>query len=52
MTGGAVPLPLAGGDRRRSNRLRGLRFGILRLGVTLFTASLAMIFLPPLGYIS
>jgi multiple sugar transport system permease protein len=50
MTGGAVPLPLAGGDRKRSNRVRGLRFGISKLGVTLFTASLAMIFLLPLGY--
>ena len=39
MTGSAVPLPLAGRDRRRSNRVRGLRYGISKLGVTLFTAS-------------
>ena len=50
MTESTVPLPLAGGERRRSNRARGLRLGISKLGVTLFTASLAMIFLLPLGY--
>ena len=50
MTGNTVPLPLAGRERRRSNRTRGFRLGISKLGVTLFTASLAMIFLLPLGY--
>jgi multiple sugar transport system permease protein len=50
MTGRAVPLPLTGGERRRSNRARGLRHAISKLGLTLFTASLAMIFLLPLGY--
>ena len=50
MTENAVPLPLAGSERRRSSRLPSIRFGISKLGVTLFTASLAMIFLLPLGY--
>jgi multiple sugar transport system permease protein len=50
MTGKAVPLPLAGSGRMRSTRARPIGFGISRLGVTLFTASLAMIFLLPLGY--
>jgi multiple sugar transport system permease protein len=49
MTDDALPLPLAG-SRRRSTRLRPVGLGISRLGVTLFTASLAMIFLLPLGY--
>jgi multiple sugar transport system permease protein len=50
MTGKAVPLPLAGSGRRRSTRARPIGWGVSRLGVTLFTASLAMIFLLPLGY--
>jgi multiple sugar transport system permease protein len=45
-----LPLPLASGKKRRSPRARALRLGISRLGVTLFTASMAMIFLMPLGY--
>ena len=49
MTEDALPLPLAG-SRRRSTGLRRAGFGISKLGVTLFTASLAMIFLLPLGY--
>jgi multiple sugar transport system permease protein len=49
MTDDALPLPLAG-SRRRSTGLRRAGFGISKLGVTLFTASLAMIFLLPLGY--
>ena len=44
MTEDALPLPLAG-SRRRSTGLRRAGFGISKLGVTLFTASLAMIFL-------
>jgi multiple sugar transport system permease protein len=50
MTEKAMPLPLTGSDRKRSSRTRAFRFGISRLGVTLFTASLAMIFLLPLAY--
>ena len=50
MTGDAVPLPLAGAGRSRSKRARGLSTGVTRLGLTLFAASLAMIFLLPLGY--
>jgi multiple sugar transport system permease protein len=50
MTGEAVPLPLAASDRGRSKRARRFYTGISKLGVTLFTASLAMIFLLPLGY--
>jgi multiple sugar transport system permease protein len=50
MTDKAVPLPLASSERKRSSRTSTLRFGISRLGVTLFTASLAMIFLLPLAY--
>jgi multiple sugar transport system permease protein len=50
MTGKAMPLPLAQSGRMRSTRARPIGFGISRLGVTLFTASLAMIFLLPLGY--
>ena len=49
MTDHAVPLILAR-TRRRSPRARPFWSGISRLGVTLFTASLAMIFLLPLGY--
>jgi multiple sugar transport system permease protein len=49
MTGTAVPVPLSGRSRRRS-RGRTASVGISRLGVTLFAASLAMIFLLPLGY--
>src|SRR6059036_605146 len=50
MTENAASLPLASSESRRSSRLPSIRFGISRLGVTLFTASLAMIFLLPLGY--
>ena len=50
MTGKAVPLPLAQSGRRRSARARPIGFGVSRLGLTLFTASVAMIFLLPLGY--
>jgi len=50
VTGDAVPLPLAGAGRSRSKRARGLSTGVTRLGLTLFAASLAMIFLLPLGY--
>ena len=50
MTGEAVPLPLAASRQGRSKRARGIWSGFSRLGVTLFTASLAMIFLLPLGY--
>jgi multiple sugar transport system permease protein len=50
MTGKAVPLSLATSGRGRSKRARGLWTGVSKLGVTLFTASLAMIFLLPLGY--
>jgi multiple sugar transport system permease protein len=50
MTGKAVPLPLARSAGRRSPRARAIRFGISKLGVTLFTASMAMIFLMPLAY--
>jgi multiple sugar transport system permease protein len=50
VTGKAVPLPLARTGRKRSAQARPIGFGISRLGVTLFTASLAMIFLLPLGY--
>jgi multiple sugar transport system permease protein len=50
MTEKAVPLSLTGSDRKRSSRPNAFRFGISRLGVTLFTASLAMIFLLPLAY--
>jgi multiple sugar transport system permease protein len=49
MTDEALRLPLAG-SRRRSTGLGRAGFGISKLGVTLFTASLAMIFLLPLGY--
>jgi multiple sugar transport system permease protein len=48
MTEKAMPLSLTGSGRTRSTR--PLRVGISRLGVTLFAASLAMIFLLPLGY--
>ena len=50
MTGSAVSLPLTESDRRRSRRAGHFWSGISRLGVTLFAASLAMIFLLPLGY--
>jgi multiple sugar transport system permease protein len=50
MTGKAVPLSLARSGRKRSAQARPIGIGISRLGVTLFTASLAMIFLLPLGY--
>ena len=48
MTGTAMPLPSVA--KKRSTRARTVRFGISKLGVTLFTASMAMIFLLPLGY--
>jgi multiple sugar transport system permease protein len=50
MTEKAVPLSLTDSERKRSSRTSTFRFGISRLGVTLFTASLAMIFLLPLAY--
>src|SRR5450759_1469214 len=50
MSRNALPLPLSGSVRKRSTRARTIRFGISKLGVTLFTASLMMIFLLPLGY--
>ena len=50
MTEKAVTLPMAGSERKRSSRTTTLRFGISRLGLTLFAASLAMIFLLPLAY--
>jgi multiple sugar transport system permease protein len=46
----ALPLPLTGSGRKRSTRTRRVSLGISKVGVTLFTASLAMIFLLPLGY--
>jgi multiple sugar transport system permease protein len=48
MTGNAMPLPSVA--KKRSTRARTIKFGISKLGVTLFTASMAMIFLLPLGY--
>jgi multiple sugar transport system permease protein len=48
MTGNAMPLPAVA--KRRSTRARTVRFGLSKAGVTLFTASMAMIFLLPLGY--
>jgi multiple sugar transport system permease protein len=50
MTGNALPLPFRGTRRAGSRRARPFRFGITSLGLTLFAASLAMIFLLPLGY--
>jgi multiple sugar transport system permease protein len=50
MTDEAVPLSLTDSERKRSSRTSTFRFGISRIGVTLFTASLAMIFLLPLAY--
>ena len=50
MTEKAVSLPLTDSERKRSSRATTIRLGISRLGVTLFTASLAMIFLLPLAY--
>lgn len=50
MTAQESPLPLAKTSTRRSPRARAFRFGISRLGVTLFAASMAMIFLLPLAY--
>ena len=50
MTGKALPLPPTVGSGKRSPRAHAARFGISRLGVTLFTASMAMIFLLPLAY--
>jgi multiple sugar transport system permease protein len=50
MTGDALPLRVTPNARERPSRGRALRFGISRLGVTLFAASLAMIFLLPLVY--
>ena len=44
------PAPLTRSGRKRSRRAHTIRFGISRLGVTLFTASMAMIFLLPLGF--
>ncbi len=46
----AVSIPLAEAGRQRSRRTRRVWVGASRLGLTLFTASLAMIFLLPLGY--
>jgi multiple sugar transport system permease protein len=50
VSGDALRLPLARNGRTSSTRARPIGLGISRLGVTLFTASLAMIFLLPLGY--
>src|SRR6478735_11765450 len=50
MTENVASLPLARSEGRRSSRLPSIRLGISRLGITLFTASLAMIFLLPLAY--
>jgi multiple sugar transport system permease protein len=50
MTGAALPLPLTGSGHNRLPRAHAVKFGISRLGVTLFAASMAMIFLLPLAY--
>ena len=50
MTANQLSAPAARPRRKRSRRVHMVRLGISRLGVTLFTASLAMIFLLPLGY--
>ena len=50
MTEKVVPRPLTGSERKRSTRAHTIRLGISKLGVTMFAASLAMIFLLPLGY--
>ena len=50
MTGNTIGLPVTGSTRKRSRRAHMIRFGISKLGVTLFTASMAMIFLLPLVY--
>jgi multiple sugar transport system permease protein len=50
MTGEALPQEVTRRTFARSPRSRAFRFGISKLGVTLFTASLAMIFLMPLLY--
>jgi multiple sugar transport system permease protein len=49
MTDGVLPLPLTR-SRRRGPIRRSIKVGISKLGLTLFAASLAMIFLLPLGY--
>jgi multiple sugar transport system permease protein len=46
----ALPLPRVQSGKKRSTRARTIRFGISKLGVTLFVASVAMIFLMPLAY--
>ncbi len=50
MTGEAMPRPVAKRAPRRSQRAHTARLGISKLGVTLFAASMAMIFLLPLVY--
>jgi multiple sugar transport system permease protein len=50
MTAKELPLPLASVRSKRSPRAHAIRLRISMLGVTLFTASMAMIFLLPLGY--
>jgi multiple sugar transport system permease protein len=50
MTGDASPLAVTGSGRTRATRARPVGLGFSRLGVTLFAASLAMIFLLPFGY--
>ncbi len=50
MTGKGLSLPLATSGGARSHRAHAIRFGISKFGVTLFAASMAMIFLLPLGY--
>ena len=50
MTAEASPLPQAKSGSKRSPRAHAIRFGISKFGVTLFAASIAMIFLLPLVY--
>jgi multiple sugar transport system permease protein len=50
MTGNATSLSTTESARRRSARARKAKYGFSKLGVTLFTASMAMIFLLPLLY--
>ena len=50
MTANDVLLPVAGDTAKRSHRRHEIRLRISKVGVTLFTASMAMIFLLPFLY--
>jgi multiple sugar transport system permease protein len=50
MTGTATPLAVAAAAKQRRLRIRAAKYGITKFSVTMFAASMAMIFLLPLIY--